>query len=71
MAKFRIIRSDINKIVLREVEADNTEHAVGKYISALMLAGLVKMDGSGLVADTKNSTDYTLSNGWRVRADLL
>ncbi len=41
--KYEIYREDINKVVLKEVEAQDCEDAVGKYASALMTAGIVEM----------------------------
>lgn len=48
MKKFQIYREDINKVVLKSIDAIDQDDAAGKYISVLMLAGMVKMTGKAV-----------------------
>ena len=67
MQAFEIIRTDINKRVVPAMKYSSEEEAVGQYVSALMLAGIVKMNSSGLGVE-KVGNAYRLSNGWIVEA---
>ena len=61
--RFEIIRTDINKIVVKPMEFDSAERAAGEYICLLTLAGVLKS------ADdyTHDGGDrYTLKNGWKI-----
>lgn len=43
MTKFQVFRADINKVVAKEVAADDAAHALGQYASVLMAAGIIAM----------------------------
>ena len=43
MKTFQVYRKDIDKIVCKSIEAQDFEDAAGKYVSVLMIAGMVKM----------------------------
>lgn len=43
MTKFQIFRADINKVVAKEIDADDAAHALGQYASVLMAAGMIAM----------------------------
>lgn len=44
MKTFQVYRKDIDKIVCKSIEAQDFEDAAGKYVSVLMIAGMVKMN---------------------------
>lgn len=46
MKKFQIFRPDLNKVLLRDVDAEDSDHAVGLYISMLMFSGMIAMSDS-------------------------
>lgn len=54
MSKFQIFRADINKVVAKEVTADDAAHALGQYASVLMAGGMIAMRDSAteLLSDT-------------------
>ena len=43
MKTFQVYRKDIDKIVCKSIEAQDFEDAAGKYVSVLMISGMVKM----------------------------
>ena len=54
MTKFQIFRADIDKVVAKEINADDSAHALGQYASVLMAAGMIAMRDSSteVVSDT-------------------
>lgn len=66
MSKFEIIRTDINKTVLKAYEFADVEAAVGKYISTLMLVGIIKMGRGGEKIESLGDNKFRLSNGWEI-----
>ncbi len=46
MKAFQIYREDIKKIVCKSINANDFEDAAAKYVSALMIVGMVKMSDS-------------------------
>lgn len=46
MKTFQIYREDIKKIVCKSINANDFEDAAAKYVSVLMIAGMVKMTDS-------------------------
>lgn len=63
---FEIIRTDINKRVVPAMEYTDEKAALGEYISALMLVGILPMGSKGLEVDLIAGSEYRLSNGWKV-----
>lgn len=61
--KYEIYREDINKILLKEVEAQDYEDAVGKYVSALMIAGIVKMNNNVVEIISDNTFKINRADG--------
>ncbi len=61
--KYEIYREDINKIVLKEVEAQDSEDAIGKYVSALMIAGIVIMNDDALEKISDNIFKINRADG--------
>ena len=62
--KLEIYRPDINKVVLQPTEFADVDSAIGKYLSVLMLAGIVR---KGTV-DRLESSRFQLENGWIIEA---
>lgn len=62
--KFEVIRTDINKTVLKASEYIDEAAALGSYMSALMLAGILKMSDKHSVATPLGNSQYRLANGW-------
>lgn len=69
--KFQINRPDINKIVLKSIEADDVEHALGKYMSTLMLVGIIPMNRKGEAAELVAENTFKLSNDWIVEVSEI
>lgn len=71
MKTFTLTRTDINKVVLRNTKADDATDAVSKYVSALMLAGIIRMSKKGASAEVVGvgADEFKLANGWLVRAE--
>ena len=63
--KLEIFRTDINKTVVPAMNYTDADAAVGKYISALMLVGILGMTKNP-IRHTEGS-DYTLANGWTLQ----
>lgn len=63
MKKFQIYREDINKIVCKSIDAQDTEDAAGKYVSLLMLAGMVKMTGDAVLLIKNNVFQVNKKDG--------
>ena len=61
--KYEIYRDDIKKIVLKEVEAQDCEEAVSKYVSALMVAGIVAMGKDVAKSVSENVFRITRADG--------
>ena len=61
--KYEIYRQDINKTVCKEVEAQDYEDAIGKYVSVLMLAGAVKMNNNVVESISDNTFKINRADG--------
>lgn len=62
--KYEIVRTDLsNKIVLPATEFRDAEDAMGNYIFALTMAGILK---SADDYTHNGGTSYTLKNGWKL-----
>lgn len=64
--KYEIIRTDINKTVLKAMEFNSEEDALGQYMSVLMLAGIIRMGKKEGFAEEIEPHNYRLPNGWMV-----
>ena len=64
--RLEILRTDINKVVLASMDFVDERAALGEYISALMLAGIIKMDHSGTTVAEIGPHKYRLANGWNL-----
>lgn len=64
--KLEIYRTDINKTVVPAMEYVDSDSAVGKYCSALMLVGILGMNNKPIRHTEGNY--YTLANGWTLQA---
>lgn len=63
---FEIVRTDINKRVVPPMKYADEKKALGEYISALMLVGILPMGNKGLEVENISGSEYRLSNGWKV-----
>lgn len=61
MSKFKITNKTLSKVVLT-VEAADAIGAAGKYISALMLAGIVSFSQKEVVFVEGSEADFSLTN---------
>ena len=43
MKTFEIYRADLDKIVCKEIKADDAAHAIGQYAAFLMAHGMIAM----------------------------
>lgn len=68
MKTFQITNITKNKVVLTRTFNDADE-AFGKYVSALMLAGIVPMRDDSYKS-TGDDT-WVLSNGWNFKVELV
>lgn len=71
MSKFEIIRTDINKTVLKPYEFHDEEAALGQYVSCLMLAGIIQMNKSQNPAEQIGEHQYKLVNGWKIQINKI
>lgn len=71
MSKFEIVRTDINKTVVKAHEFHDEDAALGQYVSCLMLAGVIPMNKSANPAEQIGAHQYRLSNGWELQINKL
>ena len=71
MSKFEIVRTDINKTVVKPYEFQDEQAALGQYISCLMLAGIIPMNKSQNPAEQIGEHQYQLVNGWKLQINQI
>lgn len=71
MAKFQITNTTKNKVVLT-VDAADAIGAAGKYISVLMIAGIVSFGQKEVVFAEGSSANFTLTNkAWDFKVEQI
>lgn len=71
MSKFEIIRTDINKVVVKPYEFRDEDAALGEYVSCLMLAGIIPMAKSTNPVTQIGDHQYNLCNGWELQINQI
>lgn len=64
--KFELFRTDINKRVVPPMDYADEQVALGQYISALMMVGILQRNDSGLTVTPLGQHKYRLANGWEL-----
>lgn len=70
MAKFEIIRTEINKTVVKPYEFRDEDAALGEYVSILMISGIIPMNTSN-PAERIGEHLYQLCNGWKIQINKI
>lgn len=68
MKNFKLTNITKNKVVLTK-QFNDAEEAFGKYVSALMIAGIVTMNDSAYEFIGNNT--WKLSNGWEIKVEEI
>ena len=61
MKKFEIYRADLDKIVCKEIKADDAAHAIGQYAAFLMQHGMIAMNDEACVMKKRDGNTATIT----------
>ena len=61
MKTFEIYRADLDKIVCKEIKADDAAHAIGQYAAFLMLHGMITMSDDAWAMENCDGDTATIT----------